>query len=377
MVQSTNDSSNDCDCSFDELIEIFDAEQSDESTVDFGMSFDTGNESLYSLSVMQSSSEDDDNTVLDGPEIISLYSVAPYSSHLSGSETTCNNVASVKVKATLLRNMSGNEKEIKKLFLNWKMKHIRRETRDFWESQSKENQQKSYFRTDFEAGDGIASVEVLPSKAKKAFKLKASDLQLSEDKKKEIEDLFWKWKGQVKDPSTPSAAVKRLTNDRRWVDDESTTTGGLPKPVTRKRSSSLEQFGKWHDSNKEADLARRPGTRRSFSIKLDDSSETKQMPQEPLEDWPDLPQLLPKHFTSIDRDSASMPWYNKTKVLNALKSHERKKYLSSVSLKSQMKVLESNDSQDNIVRVDSDPGDCLLSLDELFASIEEATSYRR
>ena len=46
-----------------------------------------------------------------------------------------------------------------------------------------------------------------PRRKKVAVKLKASDLNLSEDKKREIEEMFWKWKGDVMDVASSNVTI--------------------------------------------------------------------------------------------------------------------------------------------------------------------------
>jgi hypothetical protein len=85
-----------------------------------------------------------------------------------------------------------------------------------------------------------AKASLSPRKKKKiAVKLKASDLNLSDEKKKEIEDLFWQWKGKLKDPNSPDI-VKEGKVDRRWKIEAEQKAASRPKPAARQRSASLE-----------------------------------------------------------------------------------------------------------------------------------------
>ena len=86
-----------------------------------------------------------------------------------------------------------------------------------------------------------------PRRKKVAVKLKASDLNLSEDKKREIEEMFWKWKGDVMDVASSNVTIIFASSkDKRWIPEEdsaqkvSSRREKAPKAVIRQRSASLE-----------------------------------------------------------------------------------------------------------------------------------------
>lgn len=71
-----------------------------------------------------------------------------------------------------------------------------------------------------------------PKRKKKiAVKLKASDLNLSAEKQKEIEQMFWKLK---QNPQTKNQSKKN--SDQRWSDMQTQNSMKRPKPVTRQLS---------------------------------------------------------------------------------------------------------------------------------------------
>jgi hypothetical protein len=200
----------------------------------------------------------------------------------------------VKVKASQLQNMSVNEKEIKSLFKEWKCEQKKKSKPVKKESDSplsssnmmiiapanansaspkKKNKKtiqipsisvkdsspscpiqhfnESFSNLRFNTGDLFSSAEAgqiapsskkamtnSPTKKKKvAVKLKASDLNISPGKKEEIEQLFWKWKGDVKDPNTVVPKIKPSV-DPRW--EVKKREAERPIPAYRQRSSSLE-----------------------------------------------------------------------------------------------------------------------------------------
>jgi hypothetical protein len=235
--------------------------------------------------------DEDDSLAFDEPDFnVSLPELTNKSSN-----------ASVKVKASELKVALSKEKEIKDLFTVWKQKkskpvfvwsdlgndlakidssedqkvrHKVRATSPRKQSPGKKVNRKvssllaSSPNLNFNIDETFPGVvdkvyatapssptkQLSPRKRKMvAVKLKASDLNLSDAKKKEIEDLFWQWKGEIKDPNSSFLVVEKPSVDRRWVDEEKAATR-RPKPASRQRSASLEPTVERTNSEGEADV---------------------------------------------------------------------------------------------------------------------------
>jgi len=240
---------------------------------------------------------------------------------------------SVKVKASELKNMSGQEKEIKDLFSQWKQKNtsvgtssgshadekqamtalsptksplklsVVKKVRS--QSQNNPKDDGSYFvpnpHRDFDFEEGEEDTTTIcaslqppisplaspsrgsgpggsPRRKKVAVKLKASDLNLSESKKKEIEALFMKWKGDVIDTNSQVTVIFSSPNDQRWKTDEELSAAAkaasrrdrAAKAVCRQRSSSLDpDTRKYEDRSKRRGAPRAVRRQRSSSVDPD------------------------------------------------------------------------------------------------------------
>lgn len=282
-----------------------------------------------------------------------------------------NSAASVKVKASLLRNMSGKEKEIKGLFSQWKEEHKKCMPDFAWSnhanktakidwiesinsrpkvnSKSLKKQQSPgkkvtkmipsfaasspnlKFNVDddspYDAVDKFQPPVISPNtstgatspkrKKKIAVKLKASDLNLSEAKTKEIEDLFWQWKGEVKDPNSPPVGTfEKPREDHRWVDEITTDATDRPKPACRTRSASLEPLGEWPGGDGAVEVKRRSTrrTRSSGKIERSDGAELEQSTGESVEQkltsclrrtHSGIRKVTEKELTTLEADSSA------------------------------------------------------------------------
>ena len=234
----------------------------------------------------------------------------------------------VKVKASHLSDMKTKEKEIKNLFSQWKQttKHVggncvfpdlsptsptKSPTRTTKKMKKKELMKLHTCPPSFDS-DGSPAQKSSPTKRKKkvAVKLKARDLNLSKSKQEEIEQMFWKWKGQVKDPAAldPMQQIAAGAEDQRWTEPSRDLSANRPKPALRQQSISGNEAtaqGSSDDSAPEKTIKRLAASSREQSHPLRSRSRSSGRPErQPSEERPKVRRLRSGSRDSHNDDGA-------------------------------------------------------------------------
>jgi hypothetical protein len=155
------------------------------------------------------------------------------------SESAINSRIKVRSKDTEIKDL---------LFSKWKTNN-KKPTVINWHSESPGKEKASRIWKKTQSNDEIrisvsrdsSPTKIASPKPKKkiAVKLKASDLDLTEEQRKAVEKMFRKLQHN---PQTRDHSVQRMSSDQRWFDEQKQQSLTRPKPATRQLSLDKEDI---------------------------------------------------------------------------------------------------------------------------------------